>query len=388
MSSLFDQIGLKLNYFPPLVKPGGKLGSFTHEITSYDQEINSVGGYLNANIGLITSLKRAEDWYTNGLGRQIKVYTRSGRIFEGFANTVQINAGAITETRGPLMDIGNRVSSSYTPMDFSVYPPVSGTETVTTIAEDVNSQAYFGIIEKVVAAGQCLQSVAEQVRDVFLQDYSWPETSGPLSIAPGSAQNPAVTLSILGNIHWLSAYIFEDLTTGLIYISDKIKNVITADPNGYLSTNFDHIDDNLFLVEQMDITQRFGFDIITDLLTLGNDTDDSRRLFGVYDDLTAFYSAIPSTVAYRHRLSDPAQRITGTGNITILPWNVRPGKWLLVPDFLPGFIPPTSNTRSDPRLKLLESVKYTAPWSLDLSGGKTDRLSQMLAKITFNGGFL
>ena len=233
MTSLFDQIGLKVAYYPPLAKLGSRLGTFTREISSYAQEILSTGGFWTADIGLTMSLKQAESWYANGLGRQIKTYAKSGRVWEGFVNVVQVNAGAITETRGPLLDIGNRDSATYTPVDFSVEPPVTGTETTTIITEDFYSQAEYGIIEKVIAAGQCMQTAAEQIRDVALFDGAWPVTSGPISLSPGSAQFPAVTLNCVGNINWLMVYIYYLATSGTIYVSDKIKAVITADPNGF-----------------------------------------------------------------------------------------------------------------------------------------------------------
>lgn len=388
MSSLFDQIGLKVNFYNPFVKAGSFQGNLTREIVSYSHETLSTGGFWTADIGLVMSLKNAENWYSFGLGRQIKTYTKSGLCWEGFVNQVAVNAGAITETRGPLIEIGNRDSAAFTPVDFSVYPPVTGTETTTIIVEDLRSQAEFGIWEKVLGAGQCTEDSAEQARDIFLQDISWPITSGPLSFQPGSAQNPAVTLNCVGNVYWLMAYIFEDLTPGLIYVSDKIKNAITADPNGILSTNFDFINANLFLIEQMETQGRFAWDVITDLLNLGNDTTDDRRIFGIYDDRIAYYSAMPTDWEYKHNLSDPAQRIINRQNAHVFPWAVRPGKWVFVPDFVPGFIAPTPNKRSDPRWKFIESVRYNAPWGLDLSGGRLDRLSQALAKITMNGGFI
>lgn len=101
---------------------------------------------------------------------------------------------------------------------------------------------------------------------------------------------------------------------------------------------------------------------------------------------------MPTAVEYLHRLGDPAQRVTTLENVTVYPWDVKPGKWLFVPDFLVGRARITATRpaelRRDPRNKFIESVRYTAPWGLDMSGGKTDRLSQLLAKLTYNGGLL
>lgn len=385
--SLFDQIGIKVNYAAPLCKTGGEQGNITRAITSYQQETLALGGYWTADIGFVASRKKAESWYAFGLGRQIKTYTKSGKVWEGFVNQVQVNAGAVTETRGPLLDIGNRVAAIYTPKDFSVYPPVTGTETTTILVEDESSQNEFGIVEKLLSAGQCTDDTAEQLRDIFLQDNSWPKNTGPVSIQPGSSQNPSVTLNCLGNVHWLAAFVYEDTTAGYSYISDKLIAIRNAEPNGYFPVDNTHIIDNLFLVATAD-SGRYGLDIITELLNLGNDTDDNRRNFGVYDDLVMYYDTIPTQYEYKHRLSDPAQRVLNRGDKIVYPWAVRPGKWIFVPDFVPGFIAPNSNLRSDPRWKFLESVRYTAPYSLDLSGNQTDRLSQALAKVNMNGGFL
>jgi hypothetical protein len=69
-----------------------------------------------------------------------------------------------------------------------------------------------------------------------------------------------------------------------------------------------------------------------------------------------------------------------------LPWMVRPGQWINVPDFLIGRNIPSTALNGDPRNKFIDSVRFTAPYTVDISGGANDTLSQMLTKISYSGG--
>ena len=61
--------------------------------------------------------------------------------------------------------------------------------------------------------------------------------------------------------------------------------------------------------------------------------------------------------------------------------DVKPGKWIFFPDFLMGkALDDLDDFRLDPRYMLVESVRYTAPYGLSLSGGKISTFSQILAQ--------
>lgn len=365
--------------------------NLTDQYTSYTHQTLAVGGYWTAQIVLSMPLIEAEDWYENGLGRQIKTYNHAGIvIWEGFVNQITLNAGALSEIRGPLMGVANRASAVYSPLDVTVYPPVSGTTTITTISEDTDSQALYGIIEKVISAGTTTDDNAEQARDIFLNENKAPKTSGQVNLTPGSSQNTVITLDCIGNVNWLTAYIYNNTATGFDLLSDKLIDVIAGSPNFYISTSITEIEANSFLTPAVENRNRFAWDIIVELVALGNDTDDRRRLFGVYADLLPRYETQPETVFYHHRLSDPAQAVTTPEGTVVYPWDVQPGKWLFVPDFLAGKPSPDStNLIDDPRTVFIEGVTFTAPFSLSISGESGGgSLSQLLAKLTFTGGLL
>lgn len=390
--SFFETLGLQIEVRQPLIMGGGKLFDLGSEsMNAYSHEILAVGGFWTASIGLSLQLPDAEEWFENGLGRIICVYNQYGDlVWRGFVNQITLNAGAISEISGPLMDLGNRVSAAYTPMDFTVYPPVAGTATITTIAEDITSQQLYGIIEKIINVGQCTDTMAEQTRDIYLADNAYPPSSGENSFSPGGGSKIQVTLDCLGMIYWLNAYVYNNTGTGVYTVSEKIVDILAADPNGFISSNDLYIEANAFAVSEMESQNRFALEIVTELINLGNDTNDLRRIFGFYDEQDrAYYSTAPTVAEYQHFLADPAQRVMDVSNNLVYPWDVRPGKWLIVPDFLTGSsINPGTSPRRDRRMKFLESVQFTAPYSLNLSGGKFDRLSQLLAKLTYNGGLL
>lgn len=356
---------------------------------SYNHEILANGGYWTAQIVRSMSIADAEEWYAKGLGRKVIVRTQDGKsVWQGIVNQVTLNAGATSEVRGPLLDICNRASAAYTPRDFSVYPPVDGTQTTTLIADDTGSQLDYGIFEKMISAGTTTEANADKARDVFLLERKLPKTTNTISLSPGQVNFPAVTIDCVGLSQMLAQYIYSFLTPGTSsYLTDKLMAILAFDPNALFNASTRNVEENLYLVNDLEDQQRMAWDIIQELIGLGHDTDDVRCLFGIYNDGHVFYNSMPTVISYIHKLSEQAQRLVSYDSAaTVYPWEILPGRWVNVPDFLIGRPVPSTNLRSDPRNKFIESVRYTAPWTVELQCGDTDRLSQMLSKITYSGG--
>jgi hypothetical protein len=369
-----------------IYEAGRKVGRI--DLDTFGFEKIAVGGCWAASLSLSLNLQRAEDWYENGLAREIKFFDNEGAwIWEGIVNKVTLNAGDISEVRGPLLDIANRVTVTYTPRDFSVYPPVDGSQTSTTITENEYSQQLYGIIEQVISAGTCPDDTAIKVQTQYLQENAIPKTSGEVSITPGSSQAPVVSLELIGKVQFMARYIYDSTSNGLSYLSDKLIAILGYDPNSYILANYSWIEENQYLVNDLEDKLRFAWDIVSELLTLGNDTDDNRRLFGIYENGRPVYNTMPNEIDYIYRISSNQEirnyKITSE---IIRPWRVQPGKWINVADFLIGRNIFSTSLYGDPRNHFIESVKYTAPYTINLSGGSISRLSQMLAKITYTGG--
>jgi hypothetical protein len=354
--------------------------------TSYTHEISASGGYISATITIPMNVLDAEVWYDKGIGRRVKVLDHAGNvIWNGFVNTIEVTGGASTLSVGPLSGIANLVGAKYSPVDWD--NGTVGSETDSTLVQDYNSTSLYGKWEKWLSVGQAEEAAAETVRNTYLADMAYPYTSDDLSIY--SANTPVVTLGCVGNLYWLMAYTYNNLSEGVDTLSNKLCLVLDADPNSVISHDYSYIEPNSYLVGINELGNRYAWDIIKELLSIGNDTDDSRRMFGVYDDGIVKYSRMPDVVEYYHYLGDRSRKITTSDGGIVPPWEVVPGKWLQVPDFLLG----TSMTslhfmKDDKRNKFLESVRYTSPNGLDLSGRRNDKLSQMLAKIAYSGGML
>jgi len=90
-------------------------------------------------------------------------------------------------------------------------------------------------------------------------------------------------------------------------------------------------------------------------------------------------------LAYLQRLADPNQEITTPTGAPVYPWEVRAGRWLFFTDFLAGRVPATTPVREDPRMLFLESITYTAPNSLMLTGSRVSRLDQAIGRYGLSG---
>lgn len=383
--------GLTINVFNPKIDltgpsytPAGILvGGYAAHISALRFTISAWLGYDNASITIAGPVVEIEDWIERGLGRHIEIYNPAlVKIWAGFANAITIGAGPLSQTLGPMMDIGNRVSVMYAPiLDATVDPPIVGSTQPTTIAETAASQARYGIIEKVLSGSTTTTDDAERYRDTFAQEHAWPEAGE--TVAPGGGNEPSVRLDCLGYGAFLNAYVYNTIVTGTTTASAKIQAILAADPNGLFSADYSRIDANGYLVPAYENDNAYALSVLQGVVALG-DVNDDRWLFGIYDEQRAEYNVVPTDVAYQHRLSDPAQRIETPSSTLVYPWDVRPGRWLFIPDWLTGRAEP-SVRRRDLRYVFIESMEYTAPFDLRINGHKIGKLSQVLAKQGLGG---
>jgi hypothetical protein len=351
---------------------------------SYSHVVQALGGYWSARFTISDRQDNIEDWLDRGIGRHVEVYDNAlVKIWEGFVDKVGVNLGALSSPRGPELNIGNRVSVAYSTVDTSENPPVMGVRARTALADDAASQASYGILQTLLSAGGMTAVEADQARDTYIAENKEPETSQ--SITLGGTQGPSVTVECLGYVHWFTKYIYNQVAnSGTLDLDAKLQAVISADPNTLFDTGFQEITANTLAVQRYENKDKKAWDLIKSLVALG-DASDNRYLFGVYDDRVPRYEAAPTTLEYTMRLGEEEPRIENEAAGTrVFPWNVLPGKWLLITDFLIGKTDET-DLRLDPRAMFVESVTYTAPWGLTLAGGKTDKLSQQLAKLGLAG---
>lgn len=384
----FQQTGLSISTWKPTIvagtsyTPRGVLidGALQERIASYNHEIAAEGGYQSASMVMKGDQNYVEDWLENGVGRHIEVYNPSlDRIWEGFVNGVSATVGRLAVSRGPMIDIANRTLAIYTVVDTSTNPPLTGPSgLVTALVNDATSQDRYGIWEKPIDAGTVTVLNATTIRDSYLEEHKQPETSQDF----GSGGDLSVTVECLGYWAFFLAYTYaENANSGTRTVTLKIQDIINADTNGIFSTDFSRIDTNGLLVPRYDDTESLAWELLKSLTSLG-DASSVRYTLGVYESQQIEYTEMPEEIAYQQRLSDEQVEVYVDGGL-VEPWNVKPARWLFYSDFLTGKIRPTtlSERREDPRFEFIESVRFTAPYGIQHSGGKVNTLPQLLAQL-------
>ena len=368
---------------------GEDRGSITGEIESYKHVLRALGGYWSAEFTVNAGREYIEEWLDERLGWHIEVHDEAGvTMFEGFVNEIDAVMGGFAISRGPLLQAANKVRVAYSTVDTTTTPPTVGIRALTAITEDNAQQQRYGIIENVLSAGGCDEAVAGEatdVRDAWLADNARPRTTKRWSNMP--AGRTAFTVRVLGYVHLMNHYIYTYTTnSGNEDLEDKLGLLLDADPNNLLSlANSDiTVTGASLLVRRYDNKQRTAWAIAKDLVARG-DGELDRYVFGVWANRRAVYGQAPETVGYHVRIADVAQRVETPIGVEVYPWAVLPGKWALFTDYLIARAPPITDPRQDPRALFIEQATYTAPWSLDLQGGRVDRTSQMLAQLGLKG---
>jgi len=386
----FGLTGLSLSVFKPKIDAssspvsymadGEFLETLTSQVDSWQHVISAWGGYDSATFTVKDRKERIESWLEEGLGRHVVCYSPAlSVVWEGFVNKVSVNLGRLSATRGPLLDCANRVAVVYSTIDTSTSPPTVGVRVKTSSSNHTDSQARYGIIEKVLSAGGATATNAEQIRDTYLAENAWPMTS---SVLGQSESEPSVSVECLGYVHWFKAYVYNDTSaSGTQNLSAKIQAILNAQLNTII-LGYD-ITENTLAVDRYENDDRTAWDLLRSLTAMG-DADDNRYLFGVYAGRRARYEQASFDVAYRMRLSEPEQRVETLTGATVKPWDVLPGRWLFLSDLLVGRTTPVS-LRTDPRYLFIESMTFTAPFQLSIGGGKVETLSQKLARMGLAG---
>jgi hypothetical protein len=393
--SKFSAKGLSILISIPLIQGNDVVGNYADIVNSYNHTISSSGGFTSASFTLVGNYEFLEDWLQSGLGRHVQVFGPAQQVvWEGFVNDISINMGAATFSRGPLVNVGNRVLASYTPIfpceeiaDPPCNAPVTGTPTTTVLVDDDFSKKRYGIWEKIVDAGEQYIEDAEFIRDLFLTENSYPEGNPALSI--GSEGDMSVTVNCKGYIEWLSAYpyIYDNGTDVCIslWASDKIIDILQDDPNGIISNLYDSINWNGVAVCDNEVDYKLAKTIIDDILTFGGG-DGNRWTFGVYNDRKVVYAPAPTEIEYVYYKTGVTQQVETLSGAIIEPWDVRPCKWVGIPTFLSSFGLKIEDVRNDPRVFFGEEVNFTAPDQVTISGAKIRKLPQLLARMGLGGG--
>jgi len=373
----FSSRELPINVFSPLVTGGAFIESINRKITSYTHESRALGGYYSAAIEMRLPTYLVDDWIENGLGRHVVVKNPAlDVIWEGFVNLITVTYGLLSFTIGPLLEIGNQVKVTFS----TSVNGVIGTRQDTDYADDTISQSIYGILQRVRSIGGTTLETAEQVRDLQLAQSAYPDSPSNL-ILSGGAQG-GVVLDCLGYWHWLENYVYNNSSTGMQTVRNKILAVLGAEPNGTIfSDDYSRVSTvSTSSVDAEENKNRKALTIIKKLVELG-DLSNNRMTAGFYKDRQFVYQRSPTTYRYRQQVRQNL-RLQDRASNQIDPWDVNPAEFVYFPDFMPGReIPTGSSLNSSLKSGFIEVVQYTAPYDLSIDSQKTGNLDQVLAKV-------
>lgn len=356
----------------------------TQEVTSYDQTLSAIGGFWSSNITIKLPFTELEDWLENGIGRELIVRGRgSSTAFEGIVNLISMEIGGYSISVGPYTDIANKVKIVYSQLLQLGDGEVTGIRAETGYLEDTISQAKYGILVKNFSTGGLDSSVVTDLQNMLLERYKSPGRSEDLNL-PGTFDNNYidVKLECVGYAHLFQKYLYNNTaSTGLEFLSTKLKKIIQEEPNGLFSTLI--LDENQTLVKAYENDDNEAWGLIKGLIALG-DSNLFRYTFSCYEGRKITYKIFLDEILYYRPLREGAGVIQDKNGSLLEPWEIRPGVNILVTDLMPGR-PLELEPTSDHRVIYAETVQFRMPNSLVINGSHYFKIEQKLAQLGIKG---
>lgn len=373
----YDNISLSV------VQPGelNIVDEYTSMINSYKHRISTNIGFDSMEFTTTGSQEFIEDWLEDGLGRHIVVSeATAGIIWSGFINQIRARIGGFSITMGPLTNIINRSKIAFNELDWAGLSPVGGDQVSTQWRDNLASIKKYGILEGIISGGDGLFEEMNALLGTILEEVAWPPSESNVSI--GGSSGLSLNVECLGYAHLMEKYYYSQVAVaGQQDLSDKIKAVVSRDPNNLIRYSGGSISPNSLQVGVYEDGTRTGLSIVKELSNLGDGTD-TRHVFGVYENRILRYNPVGTDFTYRTQISEGILRDASAGPVQ--PWAARPSVWILVDDIFVGR-GNIARPSEDPRMIFIESIDYTAPYNLSISGGRANTFKQKIERLGLGG---
>lgn len=382
--SAFSSQNFSISYYNRLPRGGEWIGDLDIAIQDWRHSITAFGGFDSASFSLSQGQAELNGWIENGLFRPIVVYDNFlDPVWEGFIDSITINQAGLSITIGPVTRLSNRVFAVYSGIDTSVYPPQIGVRKKTPTINNTLSQEEWGIWWEVISLAGVTDANADLLVDMYLSEHGYPDTSSNFSFS-----NEEISLSFTcSGWNKILNYPFNYTDdSGTVTISQRIKQVLDDEPNGWLSSDQSQIADNDVAIPLYESDDQLAIEHIRGVTAMG-DSDNHRHIFGIYQDRRAVYEKVSDQIDYTISLTDPERQILDAGNSVVSPWRIRPGKWIFFNDFISGLGVPYEELERDPRMLRIESVQFDmrTPYNVQFTGGVSSRYEQRSARLGLRG---
>lgn len=380
--------GLTLMAYEPLFAQQGLYsGEFVQDLTpchqGWSHVVSAIGGFDSAGFTLKLTRPELDDWFDDGLMRHIVMFNPQAiPIWEGFVNRLRYTIGTLQKTKS-VDTMFNVVYLRYSPLDFSVFPPIAGSP-VNVVLGDPVSQSHYGSKAALISGGERADSTAYDWARTVLRSRSEPQVGESVNVAGGG--EASMEVECLGYYHALK-WLPYTRTTGCssIQYHQIIQEVLRAYHaiNPYPSLDFSWMDYNFKTGPRCYDGLQSCWEVIggnQGILALGGAGgerwvggfyQDRRFVYKAAEDVQGLYGGEGDLDLFRS-LSDPAQRIYDAATGTeVKPWDLVPDRILKTVDL---------NVGGDESLMYIEQVTFTEPYGYQLVGGDDERLGVYLAQ--------
>lgn len=202
--------------------PGFAMNLEPSDWEAYTDDVDQMGGFLQASFNLIQPRDVLEEVFEYGLDRAVDVHARSGLpMWEGTIDEMTLTIGRV-ELRKRLSQMGNRIWVR------GSWGGVSGQRS--TILNHVVSQARYGAKERVFSCSQAVGlGQADQGANVALRQIGLPKVCA--SIRGPQAQNAGASLEIRCKGWWNKFYWLtynQTVLTGTAAAYAIVDRIVTA----------------------------------------------------------------------------------------------------------------------------------------------------------------
>lgn len=366
----------------PVVSGVGTFAENIEHFSDWSSTIDAVLGFDTASFTLRGSKLYLEEWFANGLGRQITRYAPDGAfmVWQGFVNQMTLVEPGNSSTIS-LEGIANSVQAKFTCVETSVNPPVvSLAPTLTSAATDADSITQYGTHEEIISVGETTAVLAEQKRDQHLTRLSWPLADDQFDTQ--QTGDLSLQVSCKGWGHSLAWRIYNQTTnSGTANANTVISDIITAVGDFILST---HLSANATQIPQYLDDDRTALDIMRGIVSVG-DASNNRWVMPVLEERALYYKQAASTVEYYRRVSDNRQAVREKSGHILPPWEVRPDRWIRTTDIFPITAGDPASLNRDKQTRYIEKVTWSEPYGLAMFGNQATFSRNLLAKNSLPG---
>lgn len=358
---------MSIEVLAPLVKQSVDSFSETPKTEAESYTITDGIGFDVANFTIEGSLEYLDNWFTNGLLRDVTWLAPDGGIaWEGYVSKMLFTHGNETQTK--TIDVmANRVLYLYKPLDTSTNPPRVGAQTPIT-KNDTVSQSDYGIKTAIFEGGECTAATADDQALAELTRLSY-IPRGRTGTSRGGKE-PSLKLELKGYAHTGNWWTYTQTTDTTTDDADNIiLLVLAADPNGWLSTSDVNVDTNTLAVEKYWDGKQLGWKVVQTIAGRGREVggEGFPWTVGVYERRRTTYKASEGVDSNGNQLTTN-QHLTITHHITdksdvylddagdiVRPWQLRPDRLLF-----------TSGVSGPPLV--VRQVRFTAPDTVQYAG--------------------